>query len=104
METGMALQGHRINHGSRVQCQSQPATARHVPTERGIEGLDIDLNEHDILNNVGFDYPPCNVTAFVVGDEVLIRFNNQDRTKPVVIGFRRAPSLPPARVSWEQIQ
>ena len=91
--------------GAMCSVNLNPATARHVPTERGIEGLDIDLNENDILSNVAFDYPPCNVTAFVVGDEVLIRFNNQDRTKPVVIGFRRAPkACQPVRVSWEQIQ
>lgn len=72
---------------------------------RGETEQQLDLNpDPPTLTNVPFEYPPCGVAAFTVGDEVLIAFEALDWTKPRVIGFRRAPRDCRRRISWEQIQ
>ncbi|MBK8271239.1 MAG: hypothetical protein IPK83_24145 [Planctomycetes bacterium] len=65
------------------------------------EKVAFDLNSAATLTNVLIVYPPCNVAAFEVGDEVLIRFTGFDRTKPTVVGFREFERLPKA-FSWAQ--
>lgn len=80
------------------------AVARRAPTERLQEPIDLNPDAGPVLTGVPFDYPPCNAKVFSVDDEVLIRFDSQDRTKPTVVGFRRAPKECPPRISWEQIQ
>lgn len=61
------------------------------------------LGANRTLVGVPIDYPPCNGSLFAPDDEVLIRFTGLDRTKPVVVGFRRAPRQCVRRISWEQI-
>jgi hypothetical protein len=52
----------------------------------------IALNPVDELANVPIVYPPCNSGPFVVGDEVLIRFDQDTGwADPEVIGFREYP-------------
>ena len=55
------------------------------------ESTALDLNELETLTNVVISYPPCNGYGFEEGDDVLILFEGHDRTKPKVVGFRRAP-------------
>jgi hypothetical protein len=69
-------------------------------TASGI-GTGLDLNEALTFSNVPISYPcPEELHA---NDVVLIQFDDQDRTKPRVIGFRREPrECPYGRVSWTQ--
>lgn len=60
---------------------------------RGLgDSLAIDSDENRSLSNVTINYP-CGPTAFEVGDNVLVLFTDQDRTKPVVVGFKLEPKL-----------
>ncbi len=69
--------------------------------ERGAAPADsLPLDEIRELSNVPIRYPPCNSRVFVVGDEVLVLFQAQNRANPVIIGFRREPRLCPR--TWEQ--
>lgn len=61
----------------------------------------LNINETDTLENIPFEYPPCQGGVFNVGDEVLIRFIGFDRTQSRIIGFRRSPvKCPLQRTSW----
>lgn len=53
------------------------------------EGFDI--NQTATLEGVHFEYMTCNVTAFAVGDRVVVEFIGQDWNNPVVKGFVEAP-------------
>lgn len=65
------------------------------------EGFTLDTTEQRSLVDVTISYPPCNGGAFLVGDEVLVMFEGQDRDKPKVIGFKFGPRVcPTGRVSW----
>jgi len=77
---------------------------RAVREIRGVnEGLIIDTPEQRTLVDVPISYPPCNGEVFLVGDEVLILFEGQDRDRPKVIGFKFGPRVcPQGRVSWRQ--
>ena len=44
-----------------------------------------------VLRNVPITYMQCHGKAFNEGDEVVVRFLDQDWNRPVVIGFRRSP-------------
>ncbi|MBK8184832.1 MAG: CAP domain-containing protein [Candidatus Competibacteraceae bacterium] len=61
------------------------------------------LNESETLTGVQITYPPCNGYGFEEGDEVLVLFEGQDRTKPKVVGFRRAPRDCNGREDWLQL-
>jgi len=50
-------------------------------------GQDIDLNVEEILQDIPVDYMNCNADAFAVGDHVVVWFEDQEWTKPKVIGF-----------------
>jgi uncharacterized protein YkwD len=87
--------------GTTCNVRLNDETARKFPNT---QPLSIDPDGSNNLVAVPFDYPPCNSSAFRVDDEVLIKFTNFDYTKPVIIGFRRAPrSCATGRFSWEQI-
>lgn len=51
----------------------------------------ININQDEALNNVLIDYMDCNAGAFDVGDRVIVQFDEQDWTKPRVIGFESNP-------------
>lgn len=72
---------------------------------RGVSNnLVLDTAEQLHLTNVQIVYPPCNGQVFLVGDEVLILYQNQDRTNPRVIGFRYGPRLcPQGRQTWRSV-
>jgi hypothetical protein len=57
-----------------------------VSTSQGI-----DVNQSTTLSGVSISYMDCDSDAFVVGDEVLIKFTNQSWSTPVVIGFKDHP-------------
>lgn len=61
------------------------------------------LNADSALSGVPIQYAPCNQYAFEVGDEVLVIFVGMDRTKPMVVGFRREPRNCQGRVGWIQL-
>lgn len=66
--------------------------------------LVLDTPAQRTLTNVPISYPPCNGEVFVVGDDVLVLFEGQDRDAPKVVGFKYAPRIcPQGRSSWRQL-
>jgi uncharacterized protein YkwD len=61
------------------------------------------LNAADSILTVPIVYPPENGLIFNVGDEVLVRFEGQNKDAPKVIGFRREPRTSVGRQSWRQL-
>ncbi len=59
------------------------------PAVSSCQGLNI--NQTNILQDVPIDYMECNGSAFEEGDKVIVKFQDQDWTKPKVIGFRDNP-------------
>jgi hypothetical protein len=53
----------------------------------------LDINQSSTLFNVEFDYLDCNHRAFLVADEIVIKFENQDWEQPKVIGFKSNPKV-----------
>lgn len=49
------------------------------------------VNQSATLIGVPIEYMACNAGAFAVGDQVVVKFTDQDWTKPKVIGFRTNP-------------
>lgn len=67
-------------------------------------GENLNLDENNIMENIPFEYPPCQGDVFAIGDEVLVRFVGFDRTQPRIIGFRRSPiKCPYQRTSWAML-
>jgi hypothetical protein len=69
---------------------------------RGVnEELVLDTPAQRLLTGIPISYPPCHGDVFLVGDEVLVLFEGQDRDRPKVVGFKYAPRVcPQGRVSW----
>lgn len=65
-----------------------PATERKGKT---LEKEALEINQAEQLDNIPINYPPCNGQAFLVDDEVLVRFTGLKWDTPEVIGFRRVP-------------
>jgi hypothetical protein len=64
----------------------------------------MNINELPTLENVPIHYPPCNGAVFAVDDAVLIQYEGFDKSKPIVIGFRREPKpCFGGRTSWTQL-
>jgi uncharacterized protein YkwD len=78
---------------------------RTVRQIRGLaEELVLDTPEQRTLIDVPISYPPCGGDVFLVGDEVLVLFEGQDRDKPKVIGFKYAPRVcAEGRLSWRNV-
>lgn len=53
----------------------------------------INVNEQTSYSGVPVRYMTCNAAAFSDNDKVLVKFEDRDRTKPVVIGFVSQPKL-----------
>lgn len=51
----------------------------------------LDVNQANILYDVPIEYMTCGGEAFVVGDSVIVEFENQDFDNPKVIGFKEEP-------------
>jgi len=51
----------------------------------------LNINQSDNLSSVPIEYMTCNSAAFEDGDQVVVRFENQDWEQPKVIGFRSNP-------------
>lgn len=51
----------------------------------------LDINQSAALTSVSFEYMTCNASAFAVGDQVVIEFEDQDWSKPQVVGFVESP-------------
>jgi len=58
---------------------------------REIEGISLSLNQSFWLLDVPIDYMSCDAAVFEEYDEVVVRFEGYDWTKPVVIGFVKEP-------------
>lgn len=52
---------------------------------------DLQINLESSLRDVPVVYMSCDSGAFEIGDEVVVRFVDQDWTKPTVIGFKSRP-------------
>lgn len=52
---------------------------------------DLDVNAPGVLYDVPVRYMTCNATAFEANDHVIVEFQEQDWTQPVVIGFVANP-------------
>lgn len=78
---------------------------RTVRQIRGVaDDLILDTPAQRALTNVPISYPPCNGEVFLVGDDVLVLFEGQDRNVPKVVGFKYAPRIcPQGRASWRQL-
>lgn len=52
----------------------------------------LDINQTNAnLTSVPIEYMDCNGGAFIVGDDVVVEFTDQDWAQPKVIGFREEP-------------
>lgn len=51
----------------------------------------LDINQTATLSDVPFEYMSCDNYAFTVGDDVLIKFQEQDWGSPKIIGFKDNP-------------
>lgn len=51
----------------------------------------LNVNQEETLSSVPIEYMDCNGAVFSEGDTVLIKFEEQDWTKPKVIGFKEEP-------------
>jgi hypothetical protein len=51
----------------------------------------IDVNQTTDLSSIPIEYMSCNGSAFEVGDEVLIKFEEQDWEQPKIVGFKDHP-------------
>lgn len=49
------------------------------------------INQAETLNSVPVKYMSCDAAAFEVGDRCIVRFTDQDWTKPTVVGFAGNP-------------
>lgn len=49
------------------------------------------INQTTYLVNVPVEYMDCDTDAFVVGDECLVEFQDNDWNQPIVIGFKEQP-------------
>ncbi|MGW8301313.1 MAG: transglutaminase-like cysteine peptidase [Desulfobacterales bacterium] len=56
-----------------------------------INGNEWALDVSSVLEDVPIEYMSCNSLAFSVGDEVVIKFVDQDFNQPKVIGFKSNP-------------
>lgn len=61
----------------------------------------LNINQTDTLSDVPIEYMTCNASAFEVGDDVLIKFTNQDWSSPKVIGFKDNPQSCTPDFMWE---
>lgn len=52
---------------------------------------DIEINQTDTLSDVAIEYMTCDSVAFEEGDSVLVKFDDQDWTKPKIVGFKDNP-------------
>ncbi len=52
----------------------------------------INVNQSSVLINVPIEYMSCNSAAFKNGDDILVKFENQDWNQPKVIGFKEEPA------------
>lgn len=66
-------------------------TARVALEEDRSSAQNLRINQSDSLSDVPVRYMTCNASAFEVGDRVIVEFQQQDWTKPVVIGFVERP-------------
>lgn len=66
--------------------QSIEVTPRPIPGE-----FEEEEPPSTTLKNVEVEYMDCNKEAFLVGDEVLVEYQDQKAEKPRVIGFRKEP-------------
>lgn len=76
------------------------AEARLLPGE--LDAFSLVPSESVTLTGVPIYYPFCHAVAFDVGADVVVEYEDQDRTKPRVIGFRRSPVSCEGRLSWSQ--
>jgi hypothetical protein len=51
----------------------------------------LDVNQENVLTDIGIIYMNCGGKAFKVGDRVVVRFLDQDWANPKVIGFESEP-------------
>jgi hypothetical protein len=52
---------------------------------------DLDINERSVIHGVPVQYMTCNARAFDPGDRVIVEFQEQDISRPRVIGFADHP-------------
>jgi len=52
------------------------------------------------LQSVPIEYMSCNAAAFADGDEVIVKFDDQDFSKPKVVGFKESPSGCISKILW----
>lgn len=78
-----------FRHGTITALDGDSADVALESAASSQQGLDI--NQTTTLSGVAIEYMSCNGGAFDVGDEVLIRFDGQDWSRPRIVGFKEHP-------------
>ncbi len=74
-----------FRHGTITAITGSSCSVTLDAAKSGIKKLDI--NQANTLANVPIQYMDCDGGVFGVGDRVVVKFTDQDFTRPVVIGF-----------------
>lgn len=72
----------------------EPNISSEIPnrlTALDVTPKDIDTNQPIILTGLEVSYIDCDADAFLVDDEVVIKFRESENKNPLVIGFRKNP-------------
>ncbi len=69
-----------------------PLSSRDTP-----DGSELKINQSFGLNSVPIEYMDCNAAAFAEGDDVIVKFEDNDWKSPKVIGFKSDPKA----CEWE---
>lgn len=80
---------YRLGTITSLSTDSNRANVTLLPVSSSARGLAI--NPQPFLTNVRVQYMSCDAAAFEIGDEVLVRFDDQSWDHPTVVGFRREP-------------
>lgn len=79
----------RTGHITAIDRAEDTADVTLDSAESSAQGLNI--NQSSSLSNVPIEYMNCNSGAFLVGDDVVVRFEGQDWSQPKIIGFADGP-------------
>lgn len=75
-----------------VTAVDQDADTADVDLEAAISSQQsLEINQTATLSDVPIDYMDCDSLIFAEGDEVLIKFENQDWASPKIVGFKDHP-------------
>lgn len=83
------LPTYRTGHITAIDRGEDTADVTLDSAASSAQGLNI--NQSSSLRNVPIEYMNCNSGAFLVGDDVVVKFEGQDWSQPKIIGFADGP-------------